>query len=257
MISDSVKPSQDSNGIADDFSLASYGALLSALTDRGYKDQDFSNAGPTSQDIILRHDLDFDLEAALPIAKIESTLGLRATYFVLVRSEFYNPFSDTGQKVISSLIDSGHEIGLHLDAFLYGNDLASLEAAADKESGLLESFYGIDVSVLSFHRPLKRLLGYDKTIGGRLHTYQPRFFSDIGYCSDSRGEWHHGYPLDHPAVSAKTALQLLTHPIWWTMPGAAPADKLDQFFDSRARIIDRELEANCESYRPHLNLRKP
>ena len=59
------------------------------------------------------------------------------------------------------------------------------------------------------------------------HTYEPKFVKDIGYCSDSRGGWHHGHPLSHSSVKEGKALQLLTHPIWWITKGKSAEKKLN------------------------------
>ena len=80
------------------------------------------------------------------------------------------------------------------------------------------------------------------------------FFSAIGYCSDSRGAWHHGHPLAHQAVAQSRALQLLTHPIWWpstVSPGPLPT--LDRFVSERDTLLRTELAANCEPYRTNNN----
>jgi len=64
----------------------------------------------------------------------------------------------------------------------------------------------------------------------------------MGYCSDSRGAWHHGHPLDHPAVAEGRALQLLTHPIWWTTgAGRDPAATLERFLGQLGDEVRREL----------------
>ena len=52
--------------------------------------------------------------------------------------------------------------------------------------------------------------------------------------------------LDLLAVRAGTALQLLTHPIWWLDPAAEPAARLDRFLDTKFAALDRELAEHCE-----------
>ena len=235
--------------MSPDFTLDGYRDLLGALLDRGYQARGFGEAEPDQRHLILRHDIDMSLDAAEPIADIESNLGLRAYYFVLVRSEMYNPFSAGAEAVFKRLTARGHEIGLHLDASLYGNDTAMLQGAAERECALLEAATSAPVRVISFHRPAKTLLGYADPLAGRLHAYQPRFFSQMGYCSDSRGEWGHGHPLGHPALADGRALQLLTHPVWWTAEGKSPADKLADFIGRRIDALDRALADNSSIYR--------
>lgn len=236
--------------VTPDFTLAGYRALVESLLGRGYLVVSYDEADPAARHLILRHDLDMSLEAALPIASIEAELAIKASYFVLLRTEMYNPWSERGQKYLRRILGLGHEIGLHLDSSLYPGDPDKLDRAATEECRTLEAVTGAPVETVSFHRPTPELLGRAQHIGGRRHTYQPRFYSDMGYCSDSRGAWRHGHPLDHPAVVGGRAVQLLTHPIWWNR--AAPLDPvltLDRFRGERDGVLAAALSANCIPYR--------
>jgi hypothetical protein len=235
--------------VIGDFTPVAYRALLTALLDRGYAIRGYANADPQKRDLILRHDIDMSLEAALPIAELESSLGLRANYFVLLRTEMYNLFSARAQEILRTLRRLDHEIGLHLDASLYDNDVKKLQQAAETECRVLEAAIGAPIRVVSFHRPAKALLGYSEKLAGRLHAYQPRFFSEMGYCSDSRGAWHYGHPLDHTAVRNGKALQLLTHPIWWVAEARQGVTaKLDHLVAARTDLLREELGRNCLPY---------
>lgn len=236
-----------------DFTLAGYRSLLGAFLDRGYKVSSFAEAVPAETHLVLRHDLDMSLDAAVPIAEIERDLGLSATYFVLLRSEMYNPGSSAGTTALRHLIDKGHKIGLHFDATLYPADPDSLDNAAIKECAALEAIVETPVEIVSFHRPAAELLGRAEPIAGRRHAYEPHFFSEMGYCSDSRGDWHHGHPLAHKAVSAGRALQLLTHPIWWARETRVDVqDNLESFAADRYHLLRQELGRNCEAFDPCL-----
>ena len=231
-----------------DFTLAGYRALMDALLDRGYQARRFSDADPDKKNLVLRHDLDMSIQAALPMAEIEHDLGITATYFVMVRSEMYNPLSPRSLSGLEGLARLGHDIGVHFDASLYPG-VDSLDGAAEGECAALEAVTGRPVEFLSFHRPAEELQGLERKIAGRSHTYQPRFFNDMGYCSDSRGGWHHGHPLEHAAVAEGRALQLLTHPIWWHAgPGESVREKLDRFALGRFDLLRAELARNCQAY---------
>lgn len=243
--------------MTEDFTPAAYRTLLSGLLDRGYRARSYADADTEARDLIVRHDIDMSLEAALPIAEIENALGVKAYYFVLVRTEMYNVFSAAAFKALQRLIDYGHEIGLHLDGSLYDNSADMIQRGAAKECALLESACGTPVRTISFHRPAKQLLGYPENLAGRVHTYQPRYYSQMGYSSDSRGAWHHGHPLNHAAVRDSRALQLLTHPIWWSRHGASPADKAFAFLSERMESLDRELADNCAAHQAGSVLIKP
>jgi hypothetical protein len=233
-----------------DFSLAGYRALLDSLLERGYDVCSYTEADRASRHLVLRHDIDMSLQAAEPIAAIEAELGVGACYFVLLRSEMYNPFSPAARASMDKLLSLGHTIGLHLDASAYPDDAAALDAAAGEECAMLEAVTGTAVDMISFHRPAPALIGYDKSLAGRRHAYEPCFVEDMGYVSDSRGGWHHGHPVEHPAVAAGHALQLLTHPIWWSGSQPGPQETLESFHRDRCDLLDRELARNCSIYQP-------
>ncbi len=231
------------------FSPDGYAAMINALLKKGYEYRFFANADAVTRHLILRHDIDFSLSAARTMADVEAKLGVRSSYFVLLRTEFYNPLSADGLATLAHIASLGHEVGLHFDADLYSGDEASIEAAATHECGLLETALGRPVTVMSFHRPASHLIGTRDRVAGRLNAYSLRFVKEIGYCSDSRGAWYYGEPAQHPAVQAGRALQVLTHPFWWQAPAMAPLDRLKQFLAARADLLDTELKRNCSIYR--------
>ena len=231
------------------FSPSGYAALLSSFRDKGYEVRSYADVNPSARHLILRHDVDFSLSAARDMADVEAESGVHSTYFVLLRTEFYNPLSGSGLEAMQHIVSRGHTIGLHFDAALYPADNAELETAAQRECGLLEHALGRPVSVLSFHRPAPHLFGSQDRIAGRLNAYAERFVKHMGYCSDSRGDWHHGEPQENPAVVEGRAIQLLTHPFWWQAPATPPLDRLKNFLTERSRLLDSEMRHHCTIYR--------
>ena len=63
--------------------------------------------------MLLRHDVDLSLDAALRMAELEAEAGAAATYFLMTRSEFYNLDSPSGAAAIERLRELGHRVGLH------------------------------------------------------------------------------------------------------------------------------------------------
>ena len=234
----------------ESFTLQGYRSLIMEFFKLNYSIVNFSDMDPLRAHLILRHDIDMSLEAALPIAEIEQDLGIKASYFVLLRSELYNPLSPIGIKILKKLGDLGHEVGLHFDASLYSPSISCLNSEVKRECELLEMALGEEVKTVSFHRPSSKQLKITEPLAGRIHTYQPEFFSDIGYCSDSRGGWYHGHPLEHPSVISLKAIQLLIHPIWWNLKKKlGPVEVLDDFREKRDKLVAKTLSANCDPYR--------
>ena len=227
-----------------EFSPEAYRALLSALEERGYEMRGFRDADPAARHLVLRHDVDFSLAAALDMAEREAERGIAATYFVLLRTEFYNALSGAGLKALER-IAALHTVGLHFDAALYDGDARALDAGAARECDLLGQMLGRPVELVSYHRPGAARVGEAERLGGRINVYGARFVRELGYCSDSRGGWHHGHPLEHAAIRAGRALHLLVHPFWWQAPALAPAERLHRFLAERAAFLDGELARHC------------
>ena len=58
--------------------------------------------------IILRHDVDFDLNAAYELAKIEREIGVESTFYIMCSSQMYNPISQKNQDIIKKIDSSYH-----------------------------------------------------------------------------------------------------------------------------------------------------
>src|SRR5437868_14121160 len=86
--------------------------LLAAARAGGYRFA-FFDREPMPGDLLLRHDVDLSLDAALTIAELEAEAGAQATYFLMTRSVFYNLSSPEGEQALSRLRELGHRIGLH------------------------------------------------------------------------------------------------------------------------------------------------
>jgi hypothetical protein len=237
-----------------DFSLAGYAELINTFLARGYVVTDYADVVPEKAQLVLRHDVDMDLERALLMAEEEARIGVRSNYYVLLRTEMYNVFSARANTVLSRMLALGHKIGLHFDASLYsGGTREELEEAATAECQVLEHVLGQKIETITFHRPAPALQGLAGTFAGRLHGYDPRFFSNIGYCSDSEGRWRFGHPLEHEAVTAGRAIQLVTHPIWWcALAGEDVTPKLQRFLADRAQNLTREVAINCKPFKAFL-----
>jgi hypothetical protein len=90
-----------------DFTFGWYAWLLEQFRDRGYRFESFGRGSQLSAEgqrvVLMRHDIDFDLDKALEMAELEFTAGVSATYFFLVRSSHYNVLSASGSATIRRL----------------------------------------------------------------------------------------------------------------------------------------------------------
>ena len=76
----------------------------------------------------------------------------------------------------------------------------------------------------------------------------PKFFSEIGYVSDSRGAWHYGTPFENNFFLKKMALQVLIHPEWWVFKNSiSETKKLEKILIKMQKNLSQQLKNNISS----------
>lgn len=240
------------------FTYQGYWEMLCRMSASGYSFASFAEAAQLYKAgrrfVLMRHDVDLDLGKALAMARLENSRGIAATYFFLLRTEHYNALSAEGSRLIAEILDLGHHLGLHFDCAAYPADYGVEELASScrREAGLLQSWFGRSVEVVSYHRPGALVLSGDAALSAPLpHTYMPLFTRDIHYCSDSRGQWRDGDPTQGAAFKQGRPLQILAHPIWWNEEPVTSYESLVRFTARRRDALERSVAANCVVYRNH------
>jgi UDP-GlcNAc3NAcA epimerase len=235
--------------------MQTYKKVLKGLLSKNYSFNSFDEAPRLLEDnspfVIMRHDIDFCLNKALAMAKAESELGIKSTYFFMLRTEHYNIFSKRGTDAINKILDYGHYLGLHFDVASYLDELSAdeLGKSVDQEAEILENYFKKKVGIVSFHRPNKFILtGTPEVSGARPHTYMPIYTDKIEYMSDSRGVWRNGNPLESQAFSESKPMHILIHPIWWADEHVAPHEILQRFVDDKMETIERSVADNNTVY---------
>jgi hypothetical protein len=203
--------------VSCEFSLAHYRELLRAARDGGYRPA-FFDREPRDGDLLLRHDVDLSLDAALRMAELEAEEGTPATYFLMTESVFYNVASSEGRATLERLRELGHRVGLHA---VWPN--ARLDERFDP--------------VVAWHNPDPEYM--TAPIDGGVNVMQPAWFSPAAYRSDSNQRWRHGCPHEELAAGAFPWLQLLTHPEIWAYPGETMAETMRAMLDAER---DRRVE---------------
>jgi hypothetical protein len=200
------------------FDLDHYGALLEAAKAGGYRFA-FFDREPESGDLLLRHDVDLSLDAAIRLAELEADAGAEATYFLMTRSVFYNLASDEGERVLARLRELGHRVGLH---------------AVHPHLDLDERFE----PVLAWHNPDPDFMR--APVAGAVNVMQEPWFDPDHYRSDSNQRWRSGCPHEELAARGFEWLQLLTHPEIWTYPGATMRETMMAMLEAeRERDVER------------------
>ncbi|MCC6459895.1 MAG: hypothetical protein IT260_05475 [Saprospiraceae bacterium] len=218
---------------------------MKTILEHGYQSCFFRELSSPKKQLLLRHDIDFDTEFALQSALIESRLGIKATYFFLLRSNLYNVLAPKDYENICLIREMGHHISIHFDPSLYEDFHKGLQ----QEVQIFRDLFREDVDIISLHRPNTFFQEFDAPIFGIEHTYQSKYFRDIKYCSDSTGVWRFGHPFDSPEFSHQKTLHLLTHPIWWMLDGDSNLDKIARYYDDRVKALKSEFSNNCIPFR--------
>lgn len=170
--------------------------------------KDFQRLKKNKKFVLLRHDVDFSLEYALELAKIESKNNLFSTYFVLLHSPYYNALSPENISRIQKIQKLGHEIGLHYDLDLLLDGKIEI---IKNEINTLSNICGKKIYSIAPHNvatsSIKKVF-----LKKQIDAYYIGKQKEIEYISDSVQNWRNGCMCNHVL---KNKLQILTHPLWW------------------------------------------
>jgi hypothetical protein len=203
------------------FELEHYGELLESARAGGYRFATFDGA-PAAGDVILRHDVDLALDAAVRMAELEAEAGAVATYFLMTRSVFYNLASAEGERAVARLRELGHRVGHHA---VYPH--IDLDKRFDE--------------VIAWHNPDPEFM--QEPLIGAVNVMAEPWFSPDNYRSDSNRHWRSGCPHEALRRGDFEWLQLLTHPEIWVYPGESMRETMEAMLDAeRVRDLERLAE---------------
>ncbi|KAA9005047.1 polysaccharide deacetylase family protein [Histidinibacterium aquaticum] len=213
---------------------------------------DFADAPGRLDFVLLRHDVEFSLDRALALARVEAEAGVTSSFFVQVTSDAYNPAGPQGREALEEIRSLGHRIGLHF----HRHGLEALGPAHEREFDLqvaiLEGILDRAIDRFSFHRPAPWQLALrEDSYRGRINAYGPSFFDvsppprAIRYCSDSRRRWAHGHPFD---VTEEARVQILTHPCEWSDELRGTEGNFAAVSELATRRLEKTFSLECTHY---------
>ena len=205
------------------FDLAHYGELITAAQAGGYRFAHFEGA-PAEGTVILRHDVDLSLDAAVRMAELEHNAGASATYFLMTESVFYNLDSTEGVAAMARLRELGHRFASHA---VYPN------APLDNRFDPVVAWHNPDAEYM--HAPLA---------DGRVNVMQEPWFDPATYRSDSNQHWRSGCPHDDLRAGAFPWLHLLTHPEIWAYDGATMGETMRSMLKAEKERRLEQLRAD-------------
>lgn len=224
------------------FTFKGYSILMNSLRKAGYSFANYHNYENYSRCVILRHDIDNSIEKAIRIAELENKQNVKSTYFVLLRTDFYNIASKKGLSGLARIQSLGHEIGLHFDEMAYEN-LNDVINAIKNEVSILSDILGYPIKVVSMHRPSKKTLEANYAIPNMVNSYGTVFFNEFKYLSDSRRRWREPI-LDIIHSSQYDRLHILTHPIWYNEDEKNLHDSVKSFIQEATKDRYEQMAEN-------------
>ncbi|MBS1646328.1 MAG: hypothetical protein JST67_03185 [Bacteroidetes bacterium] len=209
------------------FTFNGYKSLLETALKNEYQFINFSEANTSTfnRKCILRHDVDVSIDAACEMAKIEHSLSVKSTYFLMLRSPVYNLFSRSNHNLVNKIINLGHSIGIHYDEAFYAKE-KNLNDLIREEIEIIQNMFEIEIKTLSFHQPSKKIINNEIKINNLINTYDKGDMNGFNYISDSNKTWKESTLWDIFKQRKYSNLHLLIHPLWWMTKEDLPTEEL-------------------------------
>jgi hypothetical protein len=212
------------------FTYTGYFELVNYLLSFGFETSFFNELH--NRPLYIRHDVDYSLDKALMLAKLENQHNIKSTYFILISSDFYNIYSKRTKRILTEINSLGHQIGLQFDQTSYDYTI-DIQTQIIDEINILENASNIKLHSFSFHRPRGiKDLGEIK-IENLVNVYSKGFFDNIFYISDSRNSYRtNPYNFTYYDFTRNRGIQLLTHAEWYFDNELSIKNKIDEFINS-------------------------
>lgn len=233
-----------------EFTYKAYSEIINLLRENGYAIVDYSNCFDYNKRAILRHDIDYSVEKALDLAKLESKLGVQSNYFVMLTSPFYNIACKKVNDQITEIANLGHKIGLHFDEKNYSLDFynkkGGIKEIVLKEIEIMEHILEVEISSVSMHRPSIKTLEANYDFGKIINSYSTEFFKNYKYISDSRRRWRENIS---DIISGKKfdKLHILTHAFWYNQKNKEIDVSLKEFISKACSERYNDLDNNISN----------
>ncbi len=206
---------------------------------------DYHKALTSDKFILMRHDVEYSVERAYELAKVESSMDFTSTFFFQWTNNSYNILSRKNKDLIKDMHERGHTIGLHF-ALNGMTDMEQIRKQIVKEIDILNSMFEFKMDTFSIHRPSKDVLRENIKLPGIINAYQDEFFTfaenvtentpvSVKYLSDANHIWRYGYP-DEKNILENDKVQILTHPFAWCKKG------YDNFENYKSLIKEKYVE---------------
>lgn len=238
------------------FSYEDYKKIIRIIKTTGLQ-TDYQHALSRDKFIIMRHDVEYSVERAYELARVEESMDFTSNYFFQWTNNSYNILSRRNMDMIKDMHERGHNIGLHF-ALNGLTDMEQVRKRIVQEINILSEMFGFQITQFSVHRPSKDVLRENIKLPGIINAYQDEFFTfgenvtedtpvAVKYLSDANHIWRYGYP-DEKNILEHDKVQILTHPFAWTRQGYNNFDNYKTLIAEKYADLVESVDAECKDF---------
>lgn len=238
------------------FSFNDYREIIRIIKDTG-RVTDYKTALHADKFAIMRHDVEYSVERAYELARVESSMDFTSTYFFQWTNNSYNILSRKNKDLIKDIHERGHNVGLHF-ALNGMTDMEQIRSQILKEIRILNELFGFTIDTFSIHRPSKDVLRENIKLPGIINAYQDDFFTfgenvteqsevEVKYLSDANHIWRYGYP-DEKNILSYDKVQILTHPFAWCKEGYNNFDNYKALVNEKYVELIDSIDRECKDF---------
>lgn len=238
------------------FSFEDYRKIIRLIKSRGLQ-CNYRQALERDKFIIMRHDVEYSVERAYALSRVERSMDFTSTYFFQWTNNSYNILSRRNMQMIRDMYERGHHIGLHF-ALNGMTDMGMVRNQIIKEMHFLSEMFGFEINTFSIHRPSRDVLRENIKLPDIINAYQDDFFTfaeevredtpvAIKYMSDANHIWRYGYP-DEKNISGYDKIQILTHPFAWTKTGYNNFDNYKTLIREKQTELIESVDNECKDF---------
>lgn len=238
------------------FSYEDYRRIINIIKSTGLQ-ANYREAVKRDKFIIMRHDVEYSVERAYNLSKVEDSMDFSSTYFFQWTNNAYNILSRKNMDMVKDMHERGHVIGLHY-ALNGMTDMEQVKKQIKKEMEILSGMFGFQVDTFSVHRPSKDILRENIKFPEILNAYQDEFFTfaenvteetpvAVKYLSDANHIWRYGYP-DEKNILSHDKVQILVHPFAWTKEGYDNFDNYKSLVTEKEKELIDSIDGECKDF---------
>jgi hypothetical protein len=203
--------------------------------------------------LLVRHDIDTSPRHALQMAKLESRLGVRSSYFVLLHSPLYNPAAAPHWDALREIVALGFEVGLHYDTEFYQRRNMDPLPGILADAAALERILGNAIVSVSQHRPASSVLLKELNLH-YVDAYNNDLMNKVRYVSDSGFKWRGESLME--MLGTEDRIHALIHPTSWTFGDLDMEGTYRAVKQQYASELSAEIESLIDSTNEYLRNRE-